>query len=120
MYILALSFMTFIGIDDMFCMSIHEIHWVIMHCLLLLINWKVIFILPFYYICKKWKFIGIGDWIVIVAAILISNNYYLCFLISYVFSIAFIDIKERKSPLILPITLGVICTTDYLTIGMIT
>ena len=103
---LILSLMLYAGIDDLFNMSIDEVTWVIIHILVFINNWQTIVIIPLYLILKRFKYIGLADWIIFIAALQISNNYTLLLIISYIFILSNIDIKSRKSPIILPITLA--------------
>lgn len=103
---LLISTMLYAGIDDFFCMSIDEKTWILIHILVFLINWQTILILPCYIFLRKIKHIGLADWIIFTAAFNISNNYYVLIITSYLLIISSIDIKSRKSPLILAITVG--------------
>ena len=107
---LLLSMMIYAGIDDLFHMSIDEITWIIIHIFVFTINWKTIMILPMYIIIRKIKYIGLADWIIFIAALQLSNDYTMLGIISYIFILANIDIKSKKSPIILPITLATMIT----------
>ncbi len=107
---LLLSIMIYAGIDDLFNMSIDEITWIIIHIFVFIINWKTIIILPMYFVLRKIKYVGLADWIILIAALQLSNQYIMLVIISYIFILANIDIKSKKSPIILPITIATMIT----------
>lgn len=116
--VILICVMLYAGIEDMFFMSINSITWIIIHILLFIVNWKLLLLLPFYYILQKISSIGLADWVIIACAITISNNYYLCFIIAYLLLCATINIKEKKVAMILPVTVGIILSTEFVTISL--
>lgn len=107
--ILLLCTLIYASIEDYIFLSIHICTWILIHILLIIIQWKCIFILPFYWILYRFIYMGLADWIVLLCIFVLCDNPQMSFIIFYIFAIALIDLKEKKSPLITAATFSILC-----------